>query len=169
MYGQPINAKPPPMLYQRKTKTIPLPLGIPAVAVLLFGLYACTQNLAVGLLFVAVASVTLTLHEGVEIDFASGRIRLYSGLAGLKFGRWEALPAPGRLTLVPVRNTYTVFGSRTGSSTSYAQEAFEVRLHSRSSSDHYVVSTGTYETAKADAVVLSSHLKLAYEDFTVSA
>jgi hypothetical protein len=52
MGGPPMNAKTHPMLYQRKTKTIPLPLGIPAVGVLLFGLYACTQNLVVGLLFV---------------------------------------------------------------------------------------------------------------------
>jgi hypothetical protein len=154
------------MLYQRKTKTIPLPLGIPAVIVLLFGLYACTQNLAVGLLFVAAAAVTLTLHEGVEIDFAKGQIRLYSGLVGLRFGRWDALPRAERLTLVPVWNTHTVAGSRTGSSTTYDQEAFEVRLYPQGSADHYVVAAGTYESAKSDAAFLSSHLKLACEDFT---
>ncbi len=157
------------MLYQRKTKTIPLPLGIPAVGVLLFGLYACTQNLVVGLLFVAVAAVTLTLHEGAEIDFATGRIRLYTGLAGLRFGRWDALPGGGRLTLVPVRNTHTVAGSRTGSTTTYAQEAFEVRLYPQGSPDHYVVASGTYQAAKSDAAFLSNQLKVTYEDFVALA
>ncbi|HEX8529658.1 MAG TPA: hypothetical protein VF646_06530, partial [Cytophagales bacterium] len=76
-----INAKTFPMLYRRKTKTVPLPLKMPAAGVLLFGLYACTRNLPVGLLFVGAAVVMLTLHEGVEIDFAQGRIRLYWSLA----------------------------------------------------------------------------------------
>jgi hypothetical protein len=153
------------MLYSRKTKTIPLPLKIPAAGVLLFGLYACTRNPIVGLLFVAAAVVSLTMHEGAQIDFAQGRIRQYWGLAGLKFGRWEALLAPGRLTLVPVRHTYVVAGSRTGSTTSYQQGNFEVRLYPEGSVDHYVVATGAYATAKADAALLSNHLKLAYEDY----
>ncbi len=157
------------MLYQRKTKTVPLPLKIPIVGVLLLGLYACTQNLAVGLLFVAVAAAALTLHDGVQIDFVQGRIRQYWGLAGLKFGAWETLSAPDRLTLVPVRNTYTVLGNRPGSSARYEQRAFEVHLYPRGSADHYVVSTGTYDAAKADAGSLSRHLELAYEDFTVRA
>ncbi len=157
------------MRYQRKTKTIPLPLRILAVEVLLFGLYACTQNLALGLLFVAIAAATLTVHEGVEIDFAKQRIRLYSGLAGLKFGAWEALPAPQRLTLVPVRYTYRVYGSLTGSSSRYGQRVFEVHLYPQNSAGHYVVSTGTYDSAKANAAFLSRHLKLNYEDFTVQA
>ncbi len=157
------------MLYQRKTKTVPLPLRIPIVGVLLLGLYACTQNLAVGLLFVAIAAAALTLHDGVEIDFTQGRIRQYWGLAGLKFGAWETLPAPDRLTLVPVRNTYTVFGSRTGSSTRFEQRACEVHLYPRGSTDHYVVSTGAYDAAKADAATLSRQLELAFEDFAVRA
>ena len=156
-------------MYQRKTKTMPLPLKVPVVGVLLLGLYACTQNLAVGLLFVTIATLALTLHDGVEIDFAPGRIRQYWGLAGLKFGAWETLPAPDRLTLVPVRNTHTVFGSRTGSSTQFEQRAFEVHLYPRGSADHYVVSTGTYDAAKADADSLSKHWELAYEDFAVGA
>ncbi len=154
------------MLYSRKTKTIPLPIKLPAAGVLLFGLYACTRNLPVGLLFVAAAAVVLTMHDGVEIDFAKGRIRLYWGLAGLKFGKWETLPAPGRLTLVPVRHTYVVAGSRTGSTTSYQQGNFEVRLYPEGSVDHYVVAAGTYATAKADAALLSSHLQLVHEDYT---
>ena len=154
------------MLYRRKTKTVPLPLKMPAAGVLLFGLYACTRNLPVGLLFVGAAVVMLTLHEGVEIDFAQGRIRQYWSLAGLKFGRWEALPAPGRLTLVPVRHTHEVAGSRTGSTTTYRQDCFEVRLYPEGSADHYVVATGTYATAKADAALVSEHVRLLYEDYT---
>jgi hypothetical protein len=153
------------MLYSRKTKSIPHALTIPSAGVLLFGLYACTRNLPIGLLFVAAAVVMLTLHDGVQIDFAKSRIRLYWSLAGLKFGRWEALPAPGRLTLVPVRHAYVVAGSRTGSTTSYQQESFEVRLYPEGSADHYVVSAGAYAPAKADAALLSSHLKLVYEDY----
>ena len=154
------------MLYSRKTKSIPLPLKIPAAGVLLFGLYACTRNLPVGLLFVAAAIVILTLHDGVEIDFAAGRIRQYWGLGGLKFGKWEALPAPHRLTLVPVRHTYVVGGSRTGSTTSYQQGNFQVRLYPEESNDHYVVATGAYEPAKADARLLSDHFGVVLEDFT---
>jgi hypothetical protein len=154
------------MLYSRKTKSIPLPLKLPAIGVLLFGLYACTRNLPVGLLFVAAAAAILTLHDGVEIDFAKGRIRLYWGLAGLKFGKWETLPAPGRLTLVPVRHNHVVAGSRTGSTTNYQQENFEVRLYPEGSADHYVVASGTYATAKADAALVSSHVKLVYEDYS---
>lgn len=169
MSGWSINAKPLKMMYRRKTKTMPLPLRIPVVGVLLLGLYACTQNPAVGLLFVAVAAAALTLHDGVEIDFANGRIRQYWSLAGWKFGAWEALPAPDRLTLVSVRNTHRVFGSRTGSSTRYEQRAFEVHLYPQGAADHYVVSTGTYGAAKADAALLSDHWKLAHEDFAVRA
>jgi hypothetical protein len=154
-------------MYQRKTKTIPLPLKIPVVGVFLFGLYACTQNLLVGLLFVAAAGVLLTIHEGVEIDFSTKRIRLYWSLIGLKFGSWEALPAPGRLTLVPVRNTYTIYGSRTGSSINYQSRAFEVHLYPEGSRDHYIVSVGTYEDAKADAQILSRHFQVMAEDFAV--
>jgi hypothetical protein len=157
------------MHYQRKTKTIPLPIKLPAIGLLLFGLYACTQNPPVGLLFVAAASVILTVHDGVEIDFAGGRIRLYWSLAGIKFGAWEALPGADRLTLVPVKYTHTVYGSRTGSSATYAQQAFEVHLYPRGSRDHYVVSTGTYEAAKANAAFLSERLKVTYEDFTALA
>jgi hypothetical protein len=143
------------MRYQRKIKTIPMPLRIPAVGVLLLGLYACTQNPPVGLLFVAISLVTLTFHEGVEIDFTDKKIRLYSGLAGIRFGSWEALPAVDRLTLVPVRKTYTVYGSRTGKSADYRQQTFEVHLYPQGSPDHYVVSAGTYEAAKTDAEFLS--------------
>ncbi len=153
-------------MYQRKIKTIPLPLRIPTLGVLLFGLYTCTQHLPLGLLFVAVAGVILTIHDGVQIDFSTKRIKLYWSLAGLKFGAWEALPAPDRITLVPVRHTFTVYGSRTGSSTNYQSLAFEVRLYPKDSSDHYVVSAGVFNAAKADAEFLSNHLELVYEDFT---
>ena len=155
------------MLYRRKIKTIPRPLQIPAAVVFAFGLYACTQNLPVGLLFTAVATVTLTIHEGVEIDFAAHRIRLYWSLAGLRFGTWEALPTPERLTLVQVQKTHTVYGSRTGSSVDYQQQTFEVNLYPQGSGDHYVVSAGTYAAAKADAQMLSSQFQLIYEDFAV--
>lgn len=153
-------------MYRRKIKTIPAPLKIPVLGVLLLGLYASTQNPAVGLLFVAVAAVALTLHDGVEIDFSRQRIRQYWGLAGLRFGAWDALPAVDRLTLAPVRNTYTVFGSRTGSSTSYREQAFEVHLYPQGSRDHYVVSVGGHEAAKADAEFLSGHLQIIHEDYT---
>jgi hypothetical protein len=156
------------MPYRRKIKTIPMPLRIPAFGVLLFGLYACTQNLPVGLLFVAVATVVLTFHDGVEIDFANKRIRQYSGMAGGRFGSWEALPAADRLTLVPVRKTYTVYGSRTGKSADYRQQTFEVHLYPQGSPDHYVVSAGTYEAAKTDAEFLSGQLQVVSEDFTVA-
>lgn len=164
-----MNAKTSKPMYRRKTKTMPMPLKIPVAGVLLLGLYACTQNLAVGLLFVAVGTAALTLHDGVEIDLENGRIRQYWGLAGLKFGAWETLPAPDRLTLVSVRNTHTVFGSRTGSSTQFEQRAFEVHLYPHGAADHYVVSTGTYDAAKADAALLSNHWELACEDFAIRA
>ncbi len=155
------------MHYRRKIKTIPMPLRRPAFGVLLFGLYACTQNLPVGLLFVAVAAVTLTMHEGIEIEFSGKRIRIYTGVAGLRFGSWHGLPGVDRLTLVPVRKTYTVYGSRTGKSADYRQQTFEVHLYPPGSRDHYVVSAGTYDNARTDAEFLSRQLQVINEDFTV--
>ena len=154
------------MHYRRKIKTIPMPLRVPAFGVLLFGLYACTQNLAVGLLFVVVAAITLTTHEGIEIDFSGKRIRIYTGVTGIRFGSWHGLPDVDRLTLVPVRKTYTVYGSRTGKSTDYRQQTFEVHLYPQGSRDHYVVSAGKRDAAKADASLLSEQLLVLHEDFT---
>jgi hypothetical protein len=59
-----------------------------------------------------------------------------------------------------------VAGSRTGSTTSYQQGNFEVRLHPQESNDHYVISTGGYESAKADARLLSEHFGVVLENFT---
>ncbi len=116
-------------MYQRSIRALPLIVKIPAGLVLALSVFALTQKLLIGLLFMLVSLFALTFQEGIQINFTERKIRVYTGLFGLKAGKWDALPAVERLTFVPVRNTYTVYGSRTGSSATYEEDVFEVRLY----------------------------------------
>jgi hypothetical protein len=133
---------------------------------LLVGIVVITKILLLGLFLILSALFFLTQTEGLEIDFANQRIRIFSGFFGLRFGKWEILPAIERITLVPVTTKYTMTG-RTNLTTEAAVYNVQVRLYPQGSEDYYIASMGELASAQSDAVVLAWQFGLDYEDYTL--
>jgi hypothetical protein len=155
-----------PSSYLRHTKLTFARALIPAIVMILVGMVVLTKVLLLGILLILVALFALTLTEGIEINFANYRIRIFSGFFGLRFGRWETLPAIDRITLVPVNQKYTMTG-RTNITTEVSKSYVQVRLYPQDSADYYIASMGKLTSAQSDAELLSRQFGLTYEDFTL--
>ncbi len=153
-------------VYLRRTKPTFTNALIAAIAMLLVGLVIMTKILLLGLFLILCALFFLTQTEGLEIDFAHHRIRIFSGFLGLRFGKWETLPAMERITLVRVTTKYTM-SSRTNLTTEAAVYNVQVRLYPQGSEDYYIASMGKLASAQSDAVFLSQQFSLTYDDYTL--
>ena len=151
-------------VYLRKTKPTFTNALIPAIAILLASVVIMTKILLLGLFLILSAIFFLTLTEGLEIDFANRRIRIFSGFFGLRFGKWETLPTMERITLVPVTTRYTMT-ARTNLTTEASVNNVQVRLYPQGSADYYIASMGTHASSRSDAVLLSRQFGLAYDDY----
>jgi hypothetical protein len=151
-------------VYLRKTKPTFTNALIPAIAILLVGMVIMTKILPLGLFLILSALFFLTLTEGLEIDFANHRIRIFSGFFGLRFGKWETLPAMERITLVPVTTRY-MMSARTNLTTEAAIYNVQVRLYPQGSEDYYIASMGKLASSRSDALFLSQQFGLAYDDY----
>lgn len=54
----------------------------------------------------AVFAVAATYHEGFAVNLTSNNYRLYTWVAGLKFGTWQVLPTIAAITVRPYIKNY---------------------------------------------------------------
>jgi hypothetical protein len=153
-------------VYLRRTKPTFTNALIPAIAMLLVGAVLMTKILLLGLFLILSALFFLTMTEGLEIDFVHGRIRIFSGFFGMRFGTWEALPAIARITLVPI-TTKINMSSRTNLTTEVSFSNVQVRLYPQGSAEYYIASMGKIACSRSDAVFLARQFAMSYEDYTL--
>jgi hypothetical protein len=152
--------------YVRKTKPTFTNALIPGLVLLLVGIVVLTKILLVGLLLVLLALFALTLTEGLEIDFINRKIRIFFGVFGLRFGRWEHLPIMDRITLVPVQVKNTMTG-RTNLTTEVTATYVQVRLYPQGARDYYIASMGKLSQCESDADLLARQFNLTCEKYTI--
>jgi hypothetical protein len=155
-----------PSHYVRKTKPAFTNALIPGWVLLLAGMVVLTKFLLAGLLLMLLAIFALTLTEGLEIDFTGQRIRIFFGVFGLRFGRWESMPPIERITLVPVQVKYTMTG-RTNITTEVMATYAQVRLYPQGAADYYIASMGKRSQCESDAGLLASRFGLECEKYTI--
>ncbi|QHT69510.1 hypothetical protein GXP67_24125 [Rhodocytophaga rosea] len=155
----------PSSVYVRKTKPTFANALIPAIALIIVGIVVLTKIILLGLLLIVLGVFALTLTEGLEIDFTRRRIRIFFGVFGLRFGKWDMLPEMGRITLVPVQ-VKNLMTSSTNLTTEATATYFQIRLYPQGSAEYYIASIGKLNSCQTDATLLSGCFGLTYEDYT---
>ena len=118
-------------------------------------------NWVIGALFGSLSLLVVSGREGLMIDFRKKKLKYYWGVLGLKFGKFEDLPAFGRLTVSPKINL--IRGKKMAS-----KRKFELRLWYKDVQDFTLAFTGKHADCIEKGRFLSKNLRIPMADLSKS-
>jgi hypothetical protein len=133
------------------------------IALLASGIQALLP--ALGMIFVGLLGSTTS--EGTEIDFDNKRIRVYTQVLFLSFGKWQSFPKFNRLTLAKATLTTTFYAGRSSNSAHMKEYKFQAKLYYKNSHAHYLLSSSSDQKKALEAAMnVSKALPIPLEDFS---